>query len=743
MACLPTCNGCWRKLVLLYMNKMFRLAVCTPRHSRERSQVSGWLLLIGLLVLLLAWVRPAGAWNEADFLPPEQAFRLSAQVQDPDVLTLRFDIAPGYYLYREPFAFQPEPEAITLGVPELPQGTVVFDPFFEKELETYRNAVEIRLPLPPEAQPFVLQVTSQGCADAGLCYPPQTWPVALDYAPQAGWVAQALMQDSAWGDMGDVGRSAAGSWGDWLQANDLGLAEALAGAALWQTVGVFFLLGVLLSFTPCVLPMVPILSSLLVGDQARQQSQGNVSGRWRGLSLAAAYVLGMSLVYTAAGIAAGLTGASLAATLQTPWVLAVFASLLGLLALAMFDVITVQVPASWQTALSQGLNRLPGGSYTGVFMMGAVSALIVGPCVAAPLAGALLYISQTGDVVMGGAALFAMAWGMGVILLLAGASAGSWLPRTGAWMQDVKYVFGVLLLAVAWWMLLPVLSPAVAMGGWAVLAFFAASILGAFTSLDRQAGLGRRTAQGMGWLLALIGAIQVVGLASGGRDALQPLAQFATSPASFGVPSLATGPVPGSPPIVGVAPLQGSGSSGDLVQQLGGASFASSLAPGTALAPAGDDGGWSSTLTDAAPASGLLAGVGQASGVTSHGFQRVATLAELEQRVKAARGRPVLLDFYADWCVSCKEMERFTFSQPEVAARMARMELLQVDVTANNAADRELLKRFRLFGPPGIIFFDAQGREQDAFRVIGFQNAERFAAVLDRVLTADGPMRSF
>lgn len=680
------------------------------RRVRQMThRVTVWLVA---LVMWLGLAASALAMSEADFLPPEQAFPMSAQMVAPTTLQIQFGIAPGYYLYREPFRFVADPASVALGPAEVPPGQVIFDPIFEKELETHRDGVAITVPLPAQPEPFTLQVTSQGCADAGLCYPPQTWPVALGIAPDGSWTAQALPVQSGWGT-GGVGSSTAGTGfslgglANWREASDLGLADALAGAALWQTVAVFFALGVLLSLTPCVLPMLPILSSLVVGDQVERQARGGVAGRWRGLGLAAAYVLGMALVYTAAGVAAGLTGASLAATLQTPWVLGVFAAILVVLALAMFNVFTVQVPGAWQTALTRTVNRLPGGRMTGAFGMGAVSALIVGPCVAAPLAGALLYISQTGDVWLGGLALFAMAWGMGVSLLVAGASASTLLPKAGAWMEGVKQFFGVLLLAVAWWMVLPVVPAAVAMAGWALLAFFAASLLGAFTALEAHAGVARRAGQGLAWLLILVGSLQVVGLASGGRDALQPLAHW-VAPGGGGVWSAPTAQSPPTP-----APAGGSG-----------------WTPGT-TAPAGRDSEW---LTGPGAAATGTAWAPSGTTAAHPPFQRVNSVAELDAVVAGARGRPVMLDFYADWCVSCKEMERFTFSQPEVAQRMAQMVLVQADVTQNTAEHQALLRRFRLFGPPGIIFFDAQGREQTATRVIGFQNAARFGAVLDRVL---------
>jgi len=389
----------------------------------------------------------------------------------------------------------------------------------------------------------------------------------------------------------------------------------LGSAGLWQIVLAGLFLGVLLSFTPCVLPMVPILLSLIAGStqtRAGARVRGS-AGHAGNLRLALLYVFGTSLVYTALGVAAGLAGASLAAWLQTPWVLALFAALLGVLALAMFGVFQFQAPLALQTAVQARLARIPGGHASGAFLMGMLSALIVGPCVAAPLAGVLLFISATGDVWQGGLALFALAWGQGVLLLVLGASSGAWLPKAGAWMERVQHGFGVLLLATAWWMLMPVLPAAVLMLGWVVLAFWAALILGALRPLATDAGAGRLLARALGTVLAAWGFILLVGLATGGRDALRPLEKLAQ-------PSVVRNTVDGA----------------------------------------------------ATPT-----------------FTRVDSVADLNRALARAH-QPVVLDFYADWCIACKEMERFTFSEPEVAERLAQFTLLQVDVTRDTADDRAL-----------------------------------------------------
>ncbi|MBN9477036.1 MAG: protein-disulfide reductase DsbD [Burkholderiales bacterium] len=634
---------------------MFRLRAVGPRVH--------WFL--ACLVWACAALLPRSAPAE-DFLPPEQAFRFSARAVAPDAIELSWAIAPGYYMYREQFRFVADPPEVALGEPQLPPGQVKFDQTFDKEVETYRDKVAARLTI-PTGTAFALAVTSQGCADAGLCYPPAEHKVRVAAASAPGGLPQV-----------EGGEGAGLRWSAFAGADDVGLADMLAGSGLARTALIFLGLGILLSLTPCVLPMVPILSAIVVGDAA-----GQARPRLRGLGLAAAYVLGMSVVYTAVGLLAALSGVSLAATLQTPWVLGVFAALLAVLALAMFDVFTLQLPSSWQTSLSDRVSRLPGGRATGALAMGAVSALIVGPCVAAPLAGALLYVSQTGDMLLGGVALFALAWGMGVPLLAAGASAGALLPKAGRWMDGVKRFFGMLLLAVAWWMLWPVLPGWVQMSGWAVLAILAATLLHAFDGLPADAGTGRRVLKGLGILFALVGVLQAVGVASGGRDPWQPLGHLAASGGADPVPVLA-------PPVPGPAPAQGG------------------------------EGLWS-------PPGGASSRPGAAAT-----FERVRSVAELDALL-AASDRPVMLDFYADWCVSCKEMEALTFPRPDVAQRLAGLRLVQADVTANNADDRELLKRFRLFGPPGIVFF-APGGAPLPQRVIGFQGAERFARVLDDVL---------
>ncbi|MFJ3058980.1 protein-disulfide reductase DsbD [Herbaspirillum sp. NPDC087042] len=579
------------------------------------------LLLQLLTLLLVSGVTPARAAD--DYLPPEQAFQLSARMIDAGTLELSYRIADGYYMYRDRFHFSAQ--GATLGEPQFPAGKRKYDDNFQKEVETYHQAMTARLSVTGATGTFTVSAVSQGCADKGLCYPPMTLTVTMS--------PQAIGQTVAAGDGKQAVQGGAGSDVD-------GIAAVLKSGRLWSILSLFFVLGIGLSFTPCVLPMLPILSSIIVGQQA---AAGGAGGRGRSFLLSVDYALGMALVYTALGVAAGMLGEGLSAYLQNPWVLGGFALLMAGLALSMFDLYTLQVPAALQSRLSSASGG-GSGKWLGVFLMGAISALIVGPCVAAPLAGALLYISQTGNVVLGGSALFAMAAGMSVPLLLIGASAGALLPRAGAWMDAVKRFFGVLMLGTALWMVSPVIPAWLQVAGWAVLGI----AYGAYLLWARPAGW---VARALGLAVVTLGLLQLVSVVTGGRDPLTPLSHLR----------------------------------------------------------------------------------GQASAAAATDFVRVRSSAELDAALKqnaAGERRPVMLDFYADWCVSCKEMERFTFTDARVRERFGQMLLLQIDVTANNADDRAMLKRFDLFGPPGIMFFDADGQELPQRRVIGYQDADHFMTTL-------------
>ena len=586
------------------------------------------------LALLLLIASSFGRAAQPELLEPEKAFRLAARLAARDAIEVRYVIAPGYYMYRDKFRFAPEPVEAKLAQPELPPGKTKRDEFFG-EVETYRSEVTIRVPLESGSPLSALIATSQGCADAGVCYLPQEQKVDLRLAVVGGAFVEV------------AGSGAAAAASPRGTADDSAIAELFRGG-FWWLIASFFGFGLLLAFTPCVLPMIPILSGIIVG-------RGQNLTRAHGLALSAVYVLGMALTYAVAGVAAGLSGAMLSAVLQSPWVLGGFAALFVVLALSMFGFYELQLPVGLQSRLTAATNRLPGGQFVGVFSMGILSALIVGPCVAAPLAGALLYISQSRDVVLGGSALFTMALGMGVPLLAVGASAGTLVPKAGPWMESVKRFFGVVMLAMAIYLIAPFIPVALQMLAWAMLLMMTAVYLRALDPLPVTAHGFERFSKAIGVIALVAGAAFLVGALSGGRDVLQPLS------------GLRAGGVPEGAPVA---------------------------------------------------------------------FQPVSNEGELERAIKAAAGKPVMLDFYADWCISCKEMERFTFPETAVRERLQQMVTLKADVTANTAEHAALLKRFQLFGPPGIIFFDREGREIRGLRVIGFQGAAKFAGVLEQVIAS-------
>ena len=581
-------------------------------------------MIVRRLLFLVVFL--ASLAHADEFLDPAVAFKPSARALDAQTIEVAFAIAKGYYLYRDKFRFAVDGEGVTLGAPVFPKGKEKDDENFGK-VEVFYNRVAIRLPVERNASgalPLTLKVTSQGCADAGVCYPPQTQTVAVTLPDPATTPAAPPVA---------------------VDADESGkIAGILRNAGFWANLAFFFAAGLGLALTPCVLPMIPILSGIIAG-------QGHRNSHARGFALSLAYVLGMAVTYAAAGIAAGLTGTLLSAALQNAWVLGAFALVFVVLSFSMFGFYELQLPTALQSKLSEESGHLQGGRGIGVFAMGALSALIVGPCVAAPLAGALLYIGQTGDAVLGGTALFVMALGMGAPLIAVGAAGGSLLPKTGPWMEGVKKGFGVLLLATAVWLLTPVVPPVVPMLAWAALLIVPAIYLHAVDPLPPHARGWQRFWKGVGIVMLLTGAALLIGALAGSRDPLQPLA---------GLRGQALAAQPRKPP-----------------------------------------------------------------------FEPVRSLAELDARL-AAVDRPVMLDFYADWCVSCKEMEKFTFADPAVRDRLAGFTLLKADVTANTAEDNALLARFGLFGPPGIVFFTPDGHEVPGLRVVGFQDAASFLRTLDK-----------
>ncbi|MDN7590677.1 protein-disulfide reductase DsbD [Burkholderia seminalis] len=593
------------------------------------------------LAVLLSFAVMLGGLSVAraadDFLDPSVAFKFSAS-ESPGQVDVRFKVANGYYLYRERFAFAVKSGQATLGEPQFPAGHVKFDQTFQKNVETYRDEVVIHVPVKQAAGPFDLAVTSQGCADEGICYPPAEHVVKVDGA--------ALGAASSSG--GDA--AAAGIWFDKVTSADFAQ-SLLEGHGFFTIVALYFVAGVVLSLLPCSYPMIPIVSAIIIG-------QGTRATHARGFALSLTYVVGMALVYTVLGIAAALVGQSLGAWLQNPWVLGAFGALLTAFAVSLISGKDIALPARWQNGAAEASSARQGGHFVAVAAMGALSALVVGACMTAPLFAVLAFIAHTGNALLGGAALFAMGLGLGVPLLVVGIGAGTVLPRAGAWMDGVKVFFGIVLLAAALWIVWPVLAGGLKMVLAALWLLIAAAALGLFTPHAGAVSIWRRLGRGLGAALAIWAATLLVGLAAGSTDPVKPLAVLAAR----------------------------------------------------------------ATASGGAATAGAAAQDGPA-------FASVRSSGELDTLLKTS-GKPVMLDFYADWCVSCKEMEHLTFTDARVQARLAQLHLVRADVTANNPDDQALLKRFNLFGPPGIIFFDRSGNEIG--RVVGYQAAETFLRSLDR-----------
>jgi thiol:disulfide interchange protein DsbD len=616
--------------------------------------------------------------TEEELLPPDQAFKMTVRVQDENTLVAQFTPAKDYYLYRDKVAFKPKEtgERASSGTSieniSIPPGTPKSDVTFG-QVEVFHKPFEARIALKrgtPAAEKLTLVATYQGCNEPiGVCYAPinkvveLTLPVAKAAAGAvANAVSGAAVAASPAFPLAQVNKADSTTElfqnapaGPAVETESLKIERMFESGDFWLILTGFFGIGLLLSFTPCVFPMFPILSGIIA-------NRGEHITRSRGFILSLAYVMGMAITYAIAGVAAGLSGAMLAAALQNAWVLGSFALIFVTLAFSMFGFYELQLPAFLQSKLTEEAGHIRGGHLTGVFGMGALSALIVGPCVAAPLAGALLYISQTRDVLLGGSALFVMALGMGVPLLLLGASAGALLPKAGPWMEAVKQFFGVLLLGVAIWLISPVIPAVAHMLLWSALLIVSAIYLHAVDPLKPDVSGFRKFMKGIGMIALLLGVALLIGVLSGSRDILQPLSKIG---------------------IAGANPQMG----------------------------------------------GALASQNQ-----HLQFQRVKTVAELDQRIAQSRDKYVMVDFYADWCISCKEMERFTFTDPKVQSRLKDVVLLQVDVTAGTLDDFALLKRFKLFGPPGILFIDRMGRDVPNIRLIGFQDTERFINILDAVL---------
>ncbi len=567
-----------------------------------------------------------------DLLPVDEAFVMNARFDGANELVVAWQIAPGYYLYSDKFGFEAD-GGLGLGNASLPPGEPHYDENFG-DVEVFYDYVEATIPFSrasPDEIPVTVRGQFQGCRENSICYPPgeQTMalvlPAASEFAVPAGG-------------------------GDVMVSEQDRLAALVLSDSWLIVLGTFYGLGLLLAFTPCVLPMVPILSGIIAG-------QDKVTAT-RGFALSFSYVMGMAVTYTAAGALAALAGEQIQAIFQRPWIITLFAGLFVVLALGMFGLYELQVPAAIQTRVNRLASRQKGGTFAGVAVMGALSALIVTTCVAPPLVATLAVIGQSGDVVRGAGALFALSLGMGSPLLLVGASAGKLLPHAGAWMNVVKAGFGVMMLGLAIWMMERILPGSVTLTLWALLVFLTGVFLGAFEPLPQDPAAPRRLAKGLGVLACLYGALMLIGATLGGENPLRPL-----------------------------------------------------------------------------PRGALLALNGLPVQTEQLDFVDVETVTTLDGLLAEARaaGRPVMVDFTAEWCVSCKEMEEYTFPDPGVVAALEPFMLLRADVTANDDNDQELLDRFNSFGPPTIAFFDRQGLEREPYKLVGYVPAEEFAAHVDRL----------
>ncbi len=582
-------------------------------------------------------------------LDPDRAFVFTLEVIDGTTLRARWSIAPDYYLYRDKIAFRSDDPSVRIGALKLPPGEKKQDEFFG-EIEAYYGEVDVTVPLVRsrgDARDVSFEVRYQGCAEKlGICYPPIKKQFLLSLPATDQTAAMPPPQAAA---------PLAPEHPVTVSEQDR-IAQTLKDGRTWLVILTFFGFGLLLAFTPCVFPMIPILSSIIIG-------QGEGITTRRAFTMSLIYVLAMALTYTVAGVIAGMVGENVQAAFQNPWVLVSFAVVFVALSLSMFGFYDLQMPAALQSKITEVSNKQKGGTLTGVAVMGFLSALIVGPCVAAPLAGALIYISQTGDAVLGGTALFALSMGMGAPLIAIGTSAGKLLPKAGPWMDAIKAVFGVLLLAVAIWMLERILPVAVIMFMWGALFIVSAVYLKALDPVDPQGSGWQKLWKGLGVILLILGVFEMIGAFAGAKDYMRPL-------------------------------------------------------------------------------HGIAGGGGMVAGMPAQAqklqFKPIKSTADLERELKraAAENRLVMLDFYADWCIYCKDFEKYVFTDPRVIETLKDVVLLKADVTDNDEVDKALLKQVGVTAPPAILFYDTTGREMRGYRLVGAMNADEFLAHLDKVLPA-------
>ncbi len=592
--------------------------------------------------------------EEDDILKPDQAYRPMVESPDGKTLNVHWEIADGTYLYEDKVEVGIQGDGVSLGKYTLPAPKIKHDSVKPDgsigDVAVFVHSLDLNIPLlrgNTAATEATVTLKYQGCAERGICYPPQKKTFKLQL-PAIAATEAATPKPAA---QVQAPATAASTPAPVEQSEQDQIASMLKNSSTWLIILSFFGIGLLLAFTPCVFPMIPILSGIIAG-------QGSGITTRRAFTLSVVYVLAMAVTYTIVGVLAGLFGASfnLTAAFQNPWILSAFALLFVLLSLSMFGFYELQLPASWQSKLSEISNRQKGGELGGVAIMGLLSALIVGPCVAPPLAGALIYIGQTGDGVLGGAALFAMAMGMGAPLIAIGTSAGKLLPRAGGWMDAVKAVFGVMMLGLAITMLERFLPPVYPMALWGVLLIVSAVYMGALKQLPAEATGWSKLWKGLGLVLLIYGALFLVGVAANGKDTVQPLR-------------------------------------------------------------------------------GLAIG-GSSSQQASHlQFKRIKSVADLQRELAAARaaGRPVMLDFYADWCIYCKQMEKNVFSEPAVVSAMSHFVLLQADVTDQDDQDKALMEHVNIPAPPAMLFWGTDGKEIDHLRLMGYMGMDDFLAHIRKV----------
>ena len=592
-------------------------------------------MLRTLLIVLMFLAAPLALALPLQPLPADQAFAITGFMDQNKQLVLQWDIAQSYYLYRDKMLIKPNSaNTVKVGKFTLPPGADKQDEFHGK-FQSYTGTVVVTVPLKNSQGILDLDIGYQGCSTDGFCYPPVKQTLHVDMAKIIGPT-----------DLTDYLVTQGASPDDFSEQG--AVTQLLAGHHYVFILFSFLLLGLLLAFTPCVLPMVPILSSIIIGFGK------NISTR-KAFSLSLSYVMGMALAYAAAGVIVALAGSSVQVALEKPWVIVLFSIMFFLLALSLFGLFELQLPAKLQNKIQRWTSKHQGGTYAGVFLMGAFATLVVSPCVSAPLVGVLAYIAQSSDVILGGTALLAMGIGMGIPLLLVGTSAGKLLPKSGAWMEKVKQLFGLFMLGMAIWMLDRILPNVVTLGLWGLLAIVAGVFI---IKIRRQVKFWHYLHHSLGLVMLTYAAILIAGAFVGSTNPLHPFSGWFKS------------------------------------------------GPSTQVA-----------------------------------FAPIASMDELDQQLAQAKRdkKPVLLDFYADWCVSCVVMDHHVFNRPAIFHALSNFVLLRANVTHNDPFDQQIMKRFSVVAPPAMIFFNDNGEQLPHSDIVGEVNEKQFLGNIKLVYHIDTP----